>query len=59
MLLKFLDLKIGNLNIERIGLIKFLGVMYDEHTIWKDEIRTVVTKIANNIGLLHPARQQT
>ena len=33
--------------------------MYDEHTIWKDEIRTVVTKIANNIGLLHPARQQT
>ena len=48
---------IGNNNIERKSLIKFLGVMLDEHIPWIDHVRTVGNKIAKTIGLLHRVSQ--
>ena len=52
-----LNLKNGNLIIEYNSTINFLGVIFDKHISWRDQIRAVVPKIANNIGLLLWARQ--
>ena len=50
-------MRIESLNVEGNYAIMFLGVMLDKHITWKDHIRTVESKIAKNIGLLHRARQ--
>ena len=55
--LKLPDLKIENLINEKNSSIKFLQVILAEQINWRDYIRTVVCKIAKNIGLLHRARQ--
>ena len=47
------DLKIGSKNIEKASSIKFLGVMLDEHLSWNDDIKTVESNLAKNIGLLN------
>ena len=47
------DLKIGSKSIKKTSSIKFLGVMLDEHISWKDHIKTVENKLAENIGLLN------
>ena len=48
---------VGNDNIEKTYLIKFLGVMLDEHISWIDHVKTVENKIAKNIGLLYRVSQ--
>ena len=40
---------------ERLGSIKFLGVLLDEHLSWKEHIRYNENKIAKSIGLLYRA----
>ena len=55
--LKLPDLKILNLNIERISSIMILEITLDEHISCRDHIRTVESKIAKNIILLNYARQ--
>ena len=44
---------IGSNNIERKSLIRFLGVMLDEHISWIEHVKTVENKIAKNIGSLY------
>ena len=47
---------INDKEIERVGSIKFLGVLLDEHLSWKKHIRYTENKIAKNIGFLHRAK---
>ena len=42
-------------NIERVRLIKFLGVLLDEHLSWKEHIGYTENKIAKSIDLLSRA----
>ena len=55
--LKLPDLHISNKSIERKSLIKFLGLMLDEHIAWNNHIYAREKKLAKNIGLLYRARQ--
>ena len=48
---------IGSNNIERKSLIRFLGVMLDEHISWIEHVKTVENKIAKNIGSLYRVNQ--
>ena len=54
--LKMPELKIGNSIIKRKSSVKFLGVVLDENTSWKDHIKTIEKKLAKNIGLLYRAK---
>ena len=47
---------INDKEIERVGSIKFLGVLLDEHLSWEEHIRYTENKIAKNIGLLYRAK---
>ena len=47
---------INDKEIERLGSIKFLGVLLDEHLSWKEHIRYTENTIAKNIGLLYTAK---
>ena len=47
---------INDKEIERVGSVKFLGVLLDEHLSWKEHIRYTENKIAKNIGLLYRAK---
>ena len=42
--------------VERVGSIKFVGVLLDEHLSWKEDIRYTENKIAKSIGLLYRAK---
>ena len=46
-------LLINDKKVERVGLIKFLGVLLDEHLSWKEHIRYTENKVAKSIGLLY------
>ena len=48
-------LLISTEQVERVGSIKFLGVLLDEHLSWKEHIRYTENKIGKNIGLLYRA----
>ena len=54
--LLLLKVLINDKEIERVGSIKFLGVLLDEHLSWKEHIRYTENKIAKNIGLLYKAK---
>ena len=54
--LKLTDLQMANKTIERKFSIKFLEVMLDENSAWKDHIHTIEKKIAKNLSLLYRAR---
>ena len=47
---------INDKELERVGSIKFLGVLLDEHLSWKEHIRYTENKIAKSIGLLFRVR---
>ena len=47
---------INDKEIERVGSIKFLGVLLDEHLSWKEHIRYTENKIAKNIDLMYRAK---
>ena len=47
---------INDKEVERVGSIKFLGVLLDEHLSWKEHIRYTENKIAKSIGLLYRAK---
>ena len=55
--LKLPDIQIANKTIQKMFLIKFLGVMLDENITWKDHIYTIENKIEKNLGLLYRAKQ--
>ena len=54
--LKLLALKIADNKIERKTAIKFLGVMLNKNISWEENIPTVETKLAKNIGLMYRAK---
>ena len=47
---------INDKEVERVVSIKFLGILFDEHLSWKEQIRYTENKIAENIGLLYRAK---
>ena len=55
--LKILDLNIEHLNIEKNYSLKCFGTMLDDQISCRDQITTVESKTAKNVGLLHCARQ--
>ena len=42
--------------VDRVGSIKFFGVLLNEHLSWKEHIMYTENKIAKNIGLLYRAK---
>ena len=51
--LRFPNLNINGLTVQRESSIKFLGVWIDENLTRRDHIHAVENKIAKNIGLLY------
>ena len=49
-------LLMNNNKVERVGSIKFLGVLSDEHLSWKEHIRYTENKVAKSIGLLYTVK---
>ena len=47
---------INDKEVERVGSIRFLGVLLDEHLSWKEHTRYTENKIAKNISLLYRAK---
>ena len=45
-----------NYEIQREESIKFLGVLLDQHLMWKEHIKLTENKIAQNIGILYKAK---
>ena len=43
---------INNKKVERVGSIKFLGVLLDEYLSWKEHIRDTKNKVSKSVGLL-------
>ena len=43
---------INNKKVERVGSIKFLGVLLDEYLSWKEHVRYTKNKVRKSIGLL-------
>ena len=47
---------INNYEIQREKSIQFLGVLLDQHLIWKEHIKLTEIKIAKNIGILYKVK---
>ena len=48
--------KFGNLDIERVTNIKFLGVIINDTFKWNDHLSYIISKINKNIGYFYRAR---
>ena len=49
-------LKFGNLDIERVTNIKFLGVIINDTFKWNDHLSYIISKITKNIVYFYRAR---
>ena len=47
---------INDKEVERVGSIKFLGVLLDEHLSWKEHVRYTENRVAKSIGSLYRAK---
>ena len=55
--IKILDSRVNKyFNLERKEYVKYLGVMIDNHLLWKHHINYVALKISRNIGILSKLR---
>ena len=43
-------------NIEQVSHTKFLGVIIDENLTWREQIKTVATKVSKSIGVLYKTK---
>ena len=43
-------------NIEQVSHTKFLGVIIDENLTWREQIKTVETKVSKSIGVLYETK---
>ena len=50
------DLKLGNTEIIRDNVTKFLGILIDENLTWKPQIANTFSKISKSIGILYRSR---
>ena len=48
-----LTFSINGKQIENVKLFKFLGVMFDEHSTWKNHITMITNKLSKVIGILN------
>ena len=49
-------LLINDNEVERVGSIKFLGVLLDEYLSWKEHIKYTENKVTKSFGLLYRAK---
>ena len=49
------DIKIDGINIERVYVTKFLGVLIDHKLNWKDHINHICNKVSRNIAIIYKA----
>ena len=49
------DIKINGINIERVYVTKFLGVLIDHKLNWKDHINHICNKVSRNIAIIYKA----
>ena len=47
------NLKINNINIDRVTQFNFLGVMFNPHMDWSRHIICISMKISRSIGILY------
>ena len=54
-----IQLKMGDINLERVNKIKYLGVTLDEQFTWKDHIHYVRKKLSSSCGIISKLRHYT
>ena len=54
--LRLPKLFINDKQIERAHSIKFLGVVFDEHLSWNENIRVIENKVSKNLGVLYKSK---
>ena len=52
----FANIKIGKQFIQRTKLVKFLGVLMDEHLTWKFHITELRKKFSTTVGIFFKVR---
>ena len=52
------NLKINNINIERVTQFNFLGVMFNSHMDWSRHINYISMKISRSTGILYRLKQE-
>ena len=53
-----LNIKIGSTAMDRVYVIKFLGVMIDSHLSWEHHAKYIRNKIAKGIGIISKAKNR-
>ena len=48
-----LTFSINGKQIENVKFFKFLGIMFDEHLTWKNQITMITIKLSKVIGILN------
>ena len=51
-----IELKMGNVTLERVDSIQYLGVTLDENFTWSKQIMNLKTKLAGSVGILSKLR---
>ena len=54
-----LNIKLQKINIERVSVTKFLGVMIDAQLSWKYHIEYTCKKISKYVGVILKARKKS
>ena len=52
-----IDITINGVNIDRVWVAKFLGVLIDEKLNWKDHIASVKSKLSKSTAILYKCSQ--
>ena len=45
------NIKIGSATIEKTNNIKFLGIIFDKHLTFNDQVNVIARKISNSVGI--------
>ena len=51
------NLKVNNINIERVTQFNFLDVMFNLHMVWSRHINCISMKVSNSIGILYQLKK--
>ena len=49
-------LKMGNITLEKVNTIKYLGVIFDERFSWRNHVSYICTKLSQSVGVLSKLR---
>ena len=50
------NITLNGTNIEQVSHTKFLGAIIDENITWKEQIKTVETKVSKSIAVLYKTK---